>query len=152
VTIQVALEQGIQVFVFSRSEEHLAHARDLGASWTGQAEEEAPRKLDAAICFAPAGSLVPQILGALDRGGRLALAGVTMTEIPALDYDRLLYHEREIISVANFTRRDAEELLTLAGDIPIRTDVETHPLERANEVLLRMKESRINGAAVLTVG
>ncbi len=152
VTIQVALQEGIEVFVFSRSEEHLAHARSLGAAWTGRAEEEAPKKLDAAICFAPAGSLVPQILRALDRGGRLALAGVTMTRIPALDYDRDLYHEREIVSVANFTRRDAEELLALAGDIPLRTDVETHPLEHANEVLLRMKKSRINGAAVLTIG
>ena len=152
VTIQVALQQGIEVFVFSRSEEHLAHARALGAAWAGQAGEEAPKKLDAAICFAPAGGLVPVILRALDRGGRLALAGVTMSGIPALDYDRELYHERSIVSVANFTRRDAEELLALAGDIPIRTDVETHPLEKANEVLLRMKESRINGAAVLVVG
>ena len=152
VTIQVALQEGIEVFVFSRSDQHLAHARTLGATWTGRAEETAPKKLDAAICFAPAGGLVPKILRALDRGGRLALAGVTMSEIPALDYDRELYHERSIVSVANFKRRDAEELLALAGDIPIRTDVETHPLEQANEVLLRMKESRINGAAVLTVG
>ncbi len=151
VTIQVALEQGIEVFVFSRSEEHLAHARKLGASWTGHAGEQAPKQLDAAICFAPAGELVPLILRALDRGGRLALAGVTMSEIPPIDYDRELYQERSIVSVANFTRRDAEELLALAGDIPIRTDVETHPLERANEALLRMKESRINGAAVLTI-
>lgn len=152
VTIQVALQEGIEVFVFSRSEEHLEHARALGAAWTGRAEEEAPKKLDAAICFAPAGSLVPPMLRALARGGRLVLAGVTMSEIPALHYDRELYHERSIVSVANFTKKDAEELLLLAGDIPIRTDVTTHPLEQANEVLLRMKQSRINGAAVLTVG
>jgi alcohol dehydrogenase, propanol-preferring len=151
VTIQVARAEGIEVFVFSRSEEHLAHAKKLGATWTGRAGEAAPRKLDAAICFAPAGGLVPKMLRALDRGGRLALAGVTMTPLPEIDYDRELYHERSIVSVANFTRRDAEELLARAAEIPVRTDVEAYPLEQANEVLLRMKESRINGAAVLTV-
>jgi propanol-preferring alcohol dehydrogenase len=152
VTIQVAVEQGIEVYVFSRSEEHLEHARRLGAVWTGRAGDAAPKKLDAAICFAPAGELVPEILAAMERGATLALAGVTMTKIPELDYDSLLYQERMVRSVANFTKRDAEELLQLAADIPIRTDIEVHPLAAANEVLVRMKESRINGAAVLKVG
>ena len=123
----------------------------LGASWAGRAEEEPPAKLDAAVCFAPAGPLVPEILRALDRGATLALAGVTMSPIPEIDYDRLLYHERAITSVANFTRQDALELLGLAAGIPIRTTVEAYPLSAANEVLLRMKQSRINGAAVLQV-
>jgi propanol-preferring alcohol dehydrogenase len=151
VTIQVAVHAGIEVHVFSRTEEHRQLARSLGATWTGQAEEGPLSRLDAAICFAPAGPLVPQILGAMDRGATLALAGVTMTPIPEIDYDAHLYNERSIKSVANFTRQDADELLTLATVIPIRTEVEAFPLEEANEALLEMEESRINGAAVLQI-
>jgi propanol-preferring alcohol dehydrogenase len=149
VTIQVALHEGIRVFAFSRSEEHRALAERFGAEWTGRVEDYPPGKLDAAICFAPAGSLVPAILGHLDRGATLALAGVTMTEIPPLDYDRLLYHERRITSVANFTRRDAADLLDLAVAIPIRTETSLFPLADANEALLALKQGRISGAAVL---
>ncbi|MCU0724728.1 MAG: zinc-dependent alcohol dehydrogenase family protein [Planctomycetes bacterium] len=149
VTIQVARHEGIRVFAFSRSAEHRALAARLGAEWTGSAEETPPRALDAAICFAPAGSLVPVILGHLDRGATLALAGVTMTKIPSLDYDRLLYHERKVTSVTNFTRRDAADLLELAAKIPIRTEVCVFPLAEANEALLALKHGRISGAAVL---
>ena len=152
VTIQVALERGIEVHVFSRSEEHRKHAERLGAVFTGELGDAGPKRLDAAICFAPAGPMVPRILAKMERGATLALAGVTMTPIPEMDYDSLLYQERVVRSVANFTKRDATELLALATDIPIRTDIEVHPLERANEALLRMKESRITGAGVLRVG
>ncbi len=151
VTIQVARHLGMEVFVFSRSAEHRELARELGAAWTGRAEEDPPRKLDAAVCFAPAGPLVPEILRVMDRGATLALAGVTMTPIPEIDYDRLLYQERAVTSVANFTRKDAEELLRYAGEIPLRTEIETHPLAAANDVLLRMKRSLINGTAVLEI-
>jgi len=151
-TIQVAIHRGMEVYVFTRSEEHRELARELGATWTGVAGEAAPKLLDAAVCFAPAGGLVPPILDAMDRGATLALAGVTMSPIPEIDYDRSLYQERAVTSVANFTRTDATELLDLAATIPIRTEVETYPLEEANDVLVRMKESRIRGAAVLTVG
>jgi propanol-preferring alcohol dehydrogenase len=103
------------------------------------------------IIFAPAGRLVREALRVLERGGTLALAGVTMTPIPELDYDRLLYWERTVRSVANFTRQDAEELLQLAAGIPIRTTVQTFPLERANEALLALKRSAIDGTGVLVV-
>ncbi len=103
------------------------------------------------IIFAPAGRLVLDALRVMERGGTLALAGVTMTPIPELDYDRLLYWERTVRSVANFTRQDAEELLQLAAEIPIHTTVETYPLEQANEALVALKRSEIDGTAVLTV-
>ncbi len=150
VTIQVARHWGCQVYVFTRSESHRRLARELGAVWTGGAEETPPAKMHASIVFAPAGRLVPEALRVLERGGTLALAGVTMTPIPELDYS-LLYWERTVRSVANFTRRDAEELLQVAAEIPIHTTVQTFPLEAANEALLALKRSEIDGAGVLVV-
>jgi len=152
ITIQVARHLGCEVYVFTRSKGHRALARRLGAKWVGGTEEKPPAKIQSGIVFAPAGSIVPLALRNLDRGGTLALAGVTMTAIPALDYDRLLYWERTVRSVANFTRRDAEELLRLAGEKLIETTVQLFPLEKANEALLALKESRINGTGVLIVG
>jgi propanol-preferring alcohol dehydrogenase len=105
--------------------------------------------MHSSILFAPAGRLVPQALSVLERGGTLALAGLTMTPIPELDYDRLLYWERTVRSVANFTRQDATELLQLADRIPIQTTVQTFPLEAANKALLALKRSEINGTGVL---
>ena len=151
IAIQIARYWGCEVYVFSRSEEHRALARDLGAAWTGSAQDEPPRKLDGAIIFAPAGGLVPMALRALDRGGTVALAGVSMTPIPAMEYGPYLYHEKVLRSVANATRRDGADLLRLAAEIPIRTTVRTFPLARANAVLRLLKEGRITGAAVLTV-
>jgi propanol-preferring alcohol dehydrogenase len=104
------------------------------------------------ILFAPVGWLVPEALRLLERGGTLALAGVTMTPIPELDYDRLLYWERTVRSVANFTRHDAEALLALAAEIPIHTTVQAFPLEAANEALLALKRSKIDGTGVLVMG
>jgi len=151
VTIQVAHHWGCQVYVFTRSAGHRRLARELGAVWVGSAEDTPPAKMHGSIIFAPAGGLVPEALRVLERGGTLSLAGVTMTPIPELDYDKLVYWERGIRSVANFTRQDAEELLQIAAAIPIQTTVQTFPLERANDALLALKRSEIDGTGVLVV-
>jgi propanol-preferring alcohol dehydrogenase len=151
VTIQVARHWGCEVYVFTRSEGHRRLARKLGAAWVGGAEDDPAAKMHGSIIFAPAGGLVPAALRVLERGGTVALAGVTMTPIPELDYDRLLYWERGIRSVANFTRQDAEGLLQVAAEIPIQTTVQTFPLEAANEALLALKRSKIDGTGVLVV-
>lgn len=148
VTIQVARYLGIRVFVFSRTKENLELAGKLGAQWTGTAEDEPPERIHSGIIFAPAGPLVPKALGHLKPGGTLALAGITMTDIPSFPYE-MIYHERTLRSVANSTHDDVRKLLAFAAKIPIRTEVDLFPLKRANEVLLAMKESRIRGGAVL---
>jgi propanol-preferring alcohol dehydrogenase len=150
IAIQVARHWNCEVYVFTRSEEHRRHARRLGAAWAGGAEDTPPAPMDSSIIFAPAGALVPEALRVLRPGGTLALAGITMSGIPAMPYD-LIYRERTLRSVANATRRDAEELLSLAVEIPIHTDVEVMPLDRANEALLRVKRSDVSGALVLAV-
>lgn len=150
VTIQVARHLGCEVYVFTRTKGHQGLAQELGATWVGPPQEKPPRQLDSAIIFAPAGWLVPEALRALRPGGTLALAGIHMTPIPELSYE-LLYGERTVRSVANMTREDARELLELAEKIPIQTEVEVYPLAEANEVLLRLKEGRIRGAAVLDI-
>jgi alcohol dehydrogenase, propanol-preferring len=150
VTIQIARHMGCEVYVFTRSEKHRKHAETLGASWTGTADDKPPAELDGSIIFAPAGELVPKALNVLRKGGTLSLAGIYMTPLPSIDY-QLIYGERTVRSVANSTRKDAEELLGLAREIPIHTDVETFPLDQANEVLQRLKRSEINGAAVLEI-
>jgi propanol-preferring alcohol dehydrogenase len=151
VTIQVARHWGCRVFVFTRSPGHQAHARELGAAWVGRAEDTPPEPLDAAIIFAPAGELIPQALRVLRPGGTVALAGIYMSPVPEMPY-RLLYRERTLRSVANSTRQDARELLALAADIGIRTEVTPFPLAAANEALLALKESRLRGDAVLVMG
>jgi propanol-preferring alcohol dehydrogenase len=151
VTIQVAHHWGCEVYVFTRSEGHQRLARELGAAWVGQAEDTPPEKLHGVVIFAPAGKLVLDALRVLERGGTVALAGVTMTPIPEIDYDRLLYWERGVRSVANFTRQDARELLQVAAEIPIETTVQTFPLEEADEALLALKRSEIDGTAVLVM-
>jgi propanol-preferring alcohol dehydrogenase len=148
ITIQVARHLDIRVFVFTRSPGHQQHALELGAEWVGRAEDTPPEGIDSAIIFAPAGPIVPQALRVLNPGGTIAMAGIYMTPIPEMPYD-LLYFERTLRSVANSTRQDAIELLKLAEEIPIHTTVTTFPLEEANEVLQAMKESRINGDAIL---
>jgi propanol-preferring alcohol dehydrogenase len=150
VTIQVARHWGCEVYVFTRSEDHRRHASELGASWVGQAQDTPPAELDSAITFAPAGWLVPEVLRVLRKGGTLAINAIHMSPVPELPY-ALLYGERTIRSVANSTRQDAEELLRLAAEIPIHTDVELSPLVEANAVLQRLKRAEIQGAAVLLV-
>jgi propanol-preferring alcohol dehydrogenase len=149
--LQIAVRQrGCQVLVFTRGAEHRRLALELGAAWAGGAEEVSPPggPLDAAIIFAPAGGLVPLALRALDRGGRLVLAGIYMSPLPELPYE-LLWQERSVRSVANATRRDAQELLGVAGELGLHTEVETLPLEQANAALARLKAGQVRGALVL---
>ena len=152
VAIQIAKHWDCRVFVFSRGANHRALAQELGADWTGDVREQPPGKTGAAIIFAPAGGLVPVALKNSEKGGTVALAGIYMTEIPPLDYDKDLYYERSVRSVANATREDGEELLKIAAEIPVRTTTEIFPLEQANGVLERLKAGKINGAAVLQIG
>jgi propanol-preferring alcohol dehydrogenase len=150
IALQVARYWGCDVYVFTRSEEHRTAARELGAAWAGRAEDDPPAKIHGAIIFAPAGQLVTEALRVLRKGGVIALAGIYMTPVPQIEYSSI-YHERTIRSVANSTRRDAHELLDLAGAIPIRTEIEVFPLREANDALLRLKQSRIRAAGVLLV-
>jgi propanol-preferring alcohol dehydrogenase len=150
IVCQVAVWQGREVFAFTRAGDSSAQdfARGLGAAWAGDSAAAPPAPLDAAIIFAPVGALVPAALRATAKGGTVVCAGIHMSEIPAFPYE-ILWGEREIVSVANLTRRDGEAFLRLAPQVPVRTAVETFPLARANEALARLREGRINGAAVL---
>jgi propanol-preferring alcohol dehydrogenase len=149
--IQVLKHWGCRVFVMSRGGVHRELAEELGADWIGDAAQTPPAPLDAAILFAPAGDLVPPILRSLDRGGVLAIAGIYLSPIPALDYERELFNEREVCSVTANTRADGEEFLRIAGEIPIRTWTTPMPLEEANRALARLKHDELRGAAVLHV-
>ena len=151
VALQIAKHRGSRVFVFTRSEEHRRLARTLGADWAGTAKDDPPAKLTNAIIFAPVGSLYLDALRVLDRGGTVASAGIHMSPIPEMDYGRYLYHERKMLSVANATRKDGEEFLRIAAEIPVRTTVQTFPLDAANDVLRLLKAGKINGAAVLRI-
>ncbi|HXZ28926.1 MAG TPA: zinc-dependent alcohol dehydrogenase family protein [Terriglobales bacterium] len=150
IVLQCARHLGCEVWVFTRSREHQDLAKKLGAGWVGAAGDQAPGQLDSAILFAPAGGLVPPALAALRKGGTLALAGITMSPIPQLDYSSL-YHERVVRSVANATREDARDFLELAAQVPVRTEVEMFELQQANAALQALKSSRIQGAGVLRV-
>ena len=148
--IQVLNHWGCKTYVFTRSEAHRAHARELGAVWAGGAEENPGAALDRAVVFAPAGSLVPPMLEKIRPGGTLALNAIHMSPIPEFPY-HLLWGERTLRSVANATRQDGVEFLELAAEIPIQATTTVYPLEAANEALLDMKHSRINGEAVLKI-
>lgn len=147
---QVAVHQQRRVFAFTRPGdlESQQFARDLGAVWTGSSEDEPPERLDAAILFAPVGALVPLALKAVVKGGTVVCAGIHMSDIPSFPYS-LLWGERTVRSVANLTRRDGEEFLALAAELPIRCEVQTFPLADANEALLSLRTGRVRGAAVL---
>jgi len=149
--LQIAKHRGARVFVFTRSAEHQEMARALGADWVGTAKDEPPAKLTNAIIFAPAGSFFLDALRVLDRGGTVVSAGIHMSPIPEMDYDTYLYHERKMLSVANATRKDGEELLEVAAEIPVRTTIQTFPLEAANDALRLLRAGKINGAAVLKI-
>jgi propanol-preferring alcohol dehydrogenase len=151
IALQVAVDWGCQVYVFSRSVEHRKLARVLGAVWTGSAEGQPPAKLNGSIIFAPAGEMVLKALRNTEKGGTVALAGITMTPIPEMSYLEYIYHERILRSVANATRLDGEELLNTAVKIPIKTIAKVFPLEEANHVLRMLKAGKINGAAVLKI-
>ncbi|HEY1360355.1 MAG TPA: zinc-dependent alcohol dehydrogenase family protein [Thermoleophilaceae bacterium] len=150
IIIQVARHQGRRVFAFTRGDDEPAQAfaRELGAEWAGDSLGPPPEELDAAIIFAPVGELVPAALRAVAKGGVVVCAGIHMSDIPSFPYD-LLWGERVLRSVANLTRRDGEEFLELAPEVPVRTEVEEFPLESANEALDRLRSGRIRGSAVL---
>jgi alcohol dehydrogenase, propanol-preferring len=148
--IQVARHWECEVYVFTRSQEHREHALALGAVWAGGAEDEIEVELDASISLAPAGWIVPLALAHLRPGGTLAINAIHTSAIPEMAY-QLIYGERVLRSVTNFTRADAEAFLQLAAEIPIRTDVTVYPLAEANSVLQQLKASQIRGAAVLSL-
>ena len=150
IVTQVALYQGREIYAFTRSGDKEAEkfAKAMGATWAGGSNEMPPVKLDAAIIFAPAGELVPQALRVIGKGGTVVCGGIHMSAIPSFPY-AILWEERSVCSVANLTRRDGDEFLALAPRVPVRTRVETFPLEEANEALARLRAGKINGAAVL---
>jgi propanol-preferring alcohol dehydrogenase len=151
IVLQLARARGIEVFVCSLRAEHRSLARELGSAWVGEASEPPPRALHGSILFAPAGELVPPALRALRPGGTLACAGIHMTPIPTIDYDRELFRERVLRSVTANTREDGVELLCEAAAIPIRPQTERFDLADANEALVRLKAGGVRGAAVLAV-
>ncbi|MFL6571522.1 MAG: zinc-dependent alcohol dehydrogenase family protein [Burkholderiales bacterium] len=147
---QVCRWQGRTVFAFTRSgdEPAQAFARALGAAWAGGSDEAPPEALDAAIIFAPAGSLVPAALRAVRKGGRVVCGGIHMSDIPSFPY-RILWGERQLVSIANLTRRDAIDFLEIAPKAAIKTETVVYRLDAANEALADLREGRLQGAAVL---
>ncbi|WP_222106227.1 zinc-dependent alcohol dehydrogenase family protein [Catellatospora sichuanensis] len=148
-TAQVALAQGATVYVMTRSAAARELGLSLGATWAGGADEQPPAPLDAAILFAPVGDLVPPALSALDRGGTLAVAGIHLSDIPVLNYERHLFQERQLRSVAANTRDDGREFLALAAAHPLSVTVTPYPLDRADDALADLAADRVEGAAVL---
>ena len=147
---QLAVARGQEIYAFTRPGDTQAQdfARRLGAVWAGGSDEASPERLDAALLFAPVGALVPSALAAVRPGGAVVSGGIHMSDIPSFPY-RLLWEERSVKSVANLTRRDGEEFLTLAPEVPINTETQAYPLEQANQALDDLREGRLSGAAVL---
>ena len=147
---QVARYQAREIYAFTRrgDNEGQQFAKSVGASWTGDSETLPPDKLDAAIIFAPVGELVPHALKALNKGGVVVCGGIHMSDIPSFPYE-WLWNERSICSVANLTRRDGKEFFLIAPRVPVKTTVQTFPLEQANEALAQLREGKVRGAAVL---
>jgi len=152
IAIQVARHWGCTVYVMTRDERHQTLARTLGAAWAGGATDRPPDTLDSAVLFAPVGDLVVPALEALDQGGTLALAGIYLTDVPTLNYERHLFHEKTVCSVTANTRADGEELLRVAAEIPIRPQTSAFRLEDANRALQQLKHDAIQGSGVLLVG
>jgi len=151
VVLQIAQHRGCEVYVATRGEKHRELARRMGAAWVGQNAEDMPVKVDSAIVFAPAGELVPPALAALQKGGTLALAGIYMTPIPEMDYEKYVFYERNIHSVTANTRADGRQLLAEAARVPVRPHTTTYPLADANRALQDLKNDRINGTGVLVM-
>ena len=152
VVIQIAIHRGCEVYVVTRGENHRELARRMGAVWVGENAAQMPVKVDSAIMFAPAGELVLPALESLKKGGTLSLAGIYMTPIPQMDYERYVFYERDIHSVTCNTREDGRELLAEAAAIPIRPHTTLYPLADANRALQDLKNDRISGTGVLTIG
>jgi propanol-preferring alcohol dehydrogenase len=150
VAIQVARHWGIEVYAFTRDSRHQELAAELGATWSGGSNDHPPAKMDSCIIFAPAGDLVISALQVLKKGGTIALGGIHLSQIPAIDY-QLLYHERTIRSVANNTRQDGSDFLQVAAEIPIKTRTQIFELADANGALNALKYNAVRGAAVIKV-
>ena len=152
IVAQVARHQGREVFAFTRQGDAAAQefAKSHGAVWAGDSSSPPPELLDAAIIFAPAGELVPQALRAVGKGGTVVCGGIHMSDIPSFPYS-ILWEERTVCSVANLTRRDGEEFLALAPQVPVQTEIEKFKLRDANEALRRLREGQLQGAAVLVM-
>jgi len=150
-TAQLARAQGAELYVATRSAAARQLATELGAVWVGEADAVPPVPLDAAVFFAPVGELVPGALAALDRGGVLAVAGIHLSDIPALDYQRHLFNERVLRSVTANTRADGEDFLALATRLGVRATTVSYPLDQADQALADLAHDRVNGAAVLRV-
>jgi propanol-preferring alcohol dehydrogenase len=152
IVTQVARYQGRRVFAFTREGDTEAQrfARQMGAVWAGDSQQPPPEELDAAIIFAPVGGLVPSALRAVAKGGVVICGGIHMSDIPSFPYE-VLWGERVVRSVANLTRRDGEEFLALAPEIPVRTELVPFPLQRANQALDALRGGGISGAAVIVV-
>ena len=150
IVAQLAVHRGSEVFAFTRPGDAAAQgfARSLGAAWAGGSTEPPPAPLDAAIIFAPVGALVPAALRAVRKGGVVVCGGIHMSDIPSFPYS-ILWEERKLLSVANLERRDGDELLAAAAEVPIHTAIEPFALADANQALSRLREGRLTGAAVL---
>jgi propanol-preferring alcohol dehydrogenase len=148
--IQALHHWGCEVVVLTRGERHRALARELGAAWVGAADEHPPESCDRAVVFAPVGALVPVALRAVRPGGTVSLAGIHMTPLPVMDYS-LLWRERSLRSVANLTRRDAEDFMALAAEANVRAEYDTYPLPAANDALAAIAADSVRGSAVLEV-
>ncbi|HUT61243.1 MAG TPA: zinc-dependent alcohol dehydrogenase family protein [Phycisphaerae bacterium] len=146
---QIALHWGCEVYVVTRGETHRELARKMGAAWVGEKADEMPVKADSAIIFAPAGELIPPALERLAKGGTLSLAGIYMTAVPPMDYEKHLFYERNVRSVTANTRQDGRELLAEAAAIPIHPHTTSYPLADANRALNDLKADRIDGSGVL---
>ena len=151
IAIQIARHLGCTVFVMTRDEKHQRLARQLGAAWAGSAEARPPEPLDSAVLFAPVGELVLPALEALDRGGTLAVAGIHLTDIPAMNYERHLFYEKNLTSVTANTRKDGEELLRLAAEVPLKPQTTRFALADANRALQLLKHDGISGSGVLEI-
>ncbi len=151
IVIQIALHRGYEVHVVTRSENHIRQAKKLGAAWAGADFRDLPGKVDSAILFAPSGKLVPPTLEALDRGGICSIAGIHLSDVPAINYDRHLYQERQLRSVTSNTRDDARALFAEASAAGIRLRTTAYPLQDANRALTDMKHSNVDGTPVLIV-
>ena len=151
VVMQIAKHRGYSVYVVSRGEEHLELARAMGADWAGNDAADMPEKADSAIIFAPAGRLVPVALEMLEKGGTLALAGIYMTDVPALSYEKHVFYERDIHSVTANTREDGRQLLEEAAEIPIRPRITVYSIEDANRALQDLKNGTLSGTGILRV-
>jgi len=151
IIIQVAVHRDHKVYVLTRSENHIRRARELGAAWAGSEFRDLPEKVDSAILFAPSGRLVPPTLESLDRGGICSIAGIHLSDVPSLNYDRHLYQERQLRSVTANSRDDARALLAEATAIKLRTQITIYDLPDANRALQDMKQSAVDGTPVLVI-